>query len=345
MAPAPQFAATKLPAVEWKGLATRRTTRPSAKVPTTRQCSSLPRQSRIALETSLPLKTGAQFFVRQSSITNRTFAIALEHGRFNSSVGQLLVSMFPNGVASGQFLARVFSHRHPANGPCVECHIDGIRQRRIGDVFFLQKGFHQFRRLTRSAQDCEALPRLPGQSISRDCAVVIDAQKQIFLRARADLGKKQPRQKGRTINLLERTLHYRAERVMRETPQGNVRCRTRETLVARQFDCRHAQPLDIAGMADRAHRDPVVNLKNLLPRAPKRHEKNSVTISDCRDRTAGRKLCFDILAPVRDRFYPTIWFFDHATLCRKTCAIFSSGNVVIPSRETVLISGKIFPLR
>src|SRR5260370_10518403 len=118
---------------------------------------------------------------------------------------------------------------------------------------------------------------------------------------------------------------------MRQTAQRNVRSRTRETLGAGQFDCRQPQSFDVAGMTDRAQCNPVVNLKNLLPRASKRYEKNSVTISDRRDRTAGRKLCFDILAPVRDRFYPTIRLFDHATFWLKLPAIFSSGNVVIPS--------------
>src|SRR4029077_2278372 len=225
---------TKLPAGEWKGLATRRTTRPSAKVPTTRQCSSLPRQSRIALETSLLLKSRPHFFVCQSSITNSAFPVALQHGRFHSSVGQLLISILPNRVAFRQFLGRIFSHCHSANAPCIERHIDRIRQRRIGDVFFLQKLFHQLCRLARATQDCKPLPRLPSQTISRDCAVVIDAQKQILFRTRTDLGKKQPRQEGGTINLLERALHYRAERVMRETTQGNVRSRPREPLRARQ---------------------------------------------------------------------------------------------------------------
>src|SRR5438128_8508582 len=120
MARARPCVASESPAVEWKGLATRRTTRPSAKVPTTRQCSSLPRQSRIALETSLPLKTGTQFFVRQSSISNRALAVALENGRFNSTVGQLLISMFPNGGAFRHFLARVFSDRHPPDAPPIQ---------------------------------------------------------------------------------------------------------------------------------------------------------------------------------------------------------------------------------
>src|SRR5947207_1195011 len=189
MAPEPQYGWLKMPALEWKGFATKRTRPPSAKAPATRQCFSLSRRSRVALETSLPLKTGTQFFVRQSSITNRAFTVALEHGRFNSSVDELFISMFPNSVAFGQFFARVFSNRHPSNAPSIEGHIDRIRQRGIGYVLFLQKLFHQLRRLTRSAQDGEALPRLPGQAISRECPVVTDVQKQKVLVARHECSK------------------------------------------------------------------------------------------------------------------------------------------------------------
>src|SRR5216110_1666331 len=139
MAPEPQYGGLKMPALEWKGFATKRTRPRSAKAPATRQCFSLSRRSRVALETSLPLKTGTQLFVRQSSITNRAFSVALEHGRFHSSVDQLFIPVFANGVAIRQFLDRIFSRRHPADAPCIECHIDRIRKRRIGDVLFLQK--------------------------------------------------------------------------------------------------------------------------------------------------------------------------------------------------------------
>src|SRR5436305_12432816 len=142
MAMGPQSGPLKLPAVEWKGPATKRTTLPSGQVLTTRQCFSLSRRNLVALETSLPLKTETQFFVGQSPITNRAFAVAFEHGRFNSSVDELFISMFPNSVAFGQFLARVFSNRHPSNTPSIEGHIDRIRQRGIGHVLFLQKLFH-----------------------------------------------------------------------------------------------------------------------------------------------------------------------------------------------------------
>src|SRR5437588_11712783 len=95
---------SKLPAAEWTVFATKRTTLPSAQAPTTRQCFSLSRGNLVALETSLPLKTGTQFFVGQSSIANRVFAIALEHGRFNSTLAQLLLTICANRVALRQCL-------------------------------------------------------------------------------------------------------------------------------------------------------------------------------------------------------------------------------------------------
>src|SRR5438105_4784906 len=132
---------------------------------------------------------------------------------------------------------------------------------------------------------------------------------------------------------------------MRETPQRNIGRRSRETFRAREFNRRHSQALDVTRVADRAHRDPIVNLENLLPCAAERDEDNPVTIPDGRNRTALRELGLDVLAPVRNRFHPTIRFFDHATLCLKIPAIFSSGRVLIPSPETILISGKILPPR
>src|SRR5205809_6609802 len=99
-------------------------------------------------------------------------------------------------------------------------------------------------------------------------------------------------------------------------------------------------------MTNRSHRDPVVDFINLLSRAAaNRQKKNAFSVSDRSDRTALRELRLHIFAPVRDRFHPTVRFFDHATLWLKTSATFSLGRVVIPSRETILINGKIFPLR
>ena len=100
--------------------------------------------------------------------------------------------------------------------------------------------------------------------------------------------------------------------------------------------------LDIARMADRAHRDPIINLENFLPGPAERQKQNPIAITNGRDRTARRELRLDVFAPVRNRFDPTIWLFDHATVLLKSAAIFFSGRVVMPSRETILITGKIF---
>src|SRR4029077_15321793 len=59
----------------------------------------------------------------------------------------------------------------------------------------------------------------------------------------------------------------------------------------------------------------------------------------------GGELPVDILAPVGDRFDPTIRLFDHATISLNTAAILLSGKGVMPSRDTNLITGYIFPLR
>src|SRR6266404_2761313 len=133
---------------------------------------------------------------------------------------------------------------------------------------------------------------------------------------------------------------------MDEPAQRHIRSRTSETFRAGEFYRRQSQTFDVAGMTNRAHRDPVVDLKKLLARtSAHRQEKNSIAITNRRNRTPLRELRFNVLAPVRDRFYPTIRFLDHATLCLKISPTFASASVVIPSRDTILISGKTFPLR
>src|SRR4051812_5955014 len=132
---------------------------------------------------------------------------------------------------------------------------------------------------------------------------------------------------------------------MRQPSQRHIRRRARESFRARQLDCRHPQPLDIARMSDRAHRDPIVNLEKLLSRFSQRQEKNSVAITQRDNWAAARELRLDVFRAVRDRFNPAVRLFDHATLRLKTAAIFFSGKVVMPSRETILIIGNIFALR
>src|ERR1041385_2026339 len=98
-------------------------------------------------------------------------------------------------------------------------------------------------------------------------------------------------------------------------------------------------------MSDRAHRDAIVNLEKFLPRFSEGEEKNPVAIAERDDRAAARQLGFDVLRAVRDRFDPPVWLLDHATLRLKTAAIFFSGKVVMPSRDTTLMTGKIFAFR
>ena len=84
-----------------------------------------------------------------------------------------------------------------------------------------------------------------------------------------------------------------------------------ETFRAGEFDGGHAQTLDVARMPDGAHRDAVVDLENLLPLAAHGEEQDAIAIRECGDRAAAGELVFDILAPVRDGFDPTIGLFDH----------------------------------
>ena len=92
-------------------------------------------------------------------------------------------------------------------------------------------------------------------------------------------------------------------------------------------------------MTDCTHRNPVVNLENFLPCLAECEKQNSVVITERCNRAARGKLCFDVLAAVGDRLNPTIRLFDHATVSLKTAAILLSGKVVIPSRDTILMSG------
>src|SRR3954471_9668656 len=132
---------------------------------------------------------------------------------------------------------------------------------------------------------------------------------------------------------------------MREPSQRYVGGRARESFGAGQLDRSHPQPLDIARMPDRPHRDAIVNLEQFLPRFSQGQKKNSVPVPYRDNRTPGRKLRLDVLGAVRDRFDPTIRLLDHATLRLNTAAIFFSGNVVMPSADTILMIGKIFAPR
>src|SRR3954468_22124333 len=98
-------------------------------------------------------------------------------------------------------------------------------------------------------------------------------------------------------------------------------------------------------MTDRAHRNTIVNLKDFLSRSTKSQKKNPFIETDGSDGASGRELRLDVLATIRYGLNPAIRFFNHATDSRKIAAIRSSASVLMPSRETVLITGKTLPLR
>src|SRR4029078_12472552 len=98
-------------------------------------------------------------------------------------------------------------------------------------------------------------------------------------------------------------------------------------------------------MTNRAHANSIIDLENLLSRATDGKKQDALVKPDRGDWTARCQLRLDVLAPVRDRFDPSVRFFDHATDSLKIAAIFSSDKVLMPSLETVLMIGKIFPLR
>src|SRR5437762_2792260 len=106
-----------------------------------------------------------------------------------------------------------------------------------------------------------------------------------------------------------------------------------------QLNRRHSQPLDVSRVTDRSHPDTIVDLEKFLPPLTEGEEQNAVAITERRDGTAGGELPFNVLAPVGDRFYPTIRLFDHATISLNTAAILLSGKVVMPSRDTILMTG------
>src|SRR6266567_3351847 len=98
-------------------------------------------------------------------------------------------------------------------------------------------------------------------------------------------------------------------------------------------------------MPNPSHCDSIVDLEKFLARLAKREKQNAFSITQRRDGTAGGELPFDVLAPVGDGFDPTIRLLDHATISLNTAAILLSGKVVMPSRDTILITGQIFPAR
>src|SRR3954452_11762296 len=132
---------------------------------------------------------------------------------------------------------------------------------------------------------------------------------------------------------------------MRQAAQRHVGRGTGEAFRAGQLDRRHPQAFDVTRMTDRTHRDPIVDLENLLPSRTHGDEKNSVIATDGNDRAATRELRLDVLATIGDCFDPPVRLFDHATLRLNNSAVFSVATVLIPSRATTYITGKILAFR
>src|SRR5262249_4175191 len=226
------------------------------------------------------------------------------------------------------------------DAPCVERGVERRFKVSIGPVLSFEKCFHQFPRLLCPTEHGKIPPRLRVRSaVGCNLAIVLHSQKQILLGPCSYFRKEHPCQVGWTKNLFERGLHYRNKRVMYEPPQRNICRRPGEPFGAGQFDRRHSQSLDISGVTNRTHRNPIVDLKNLLARLTYSEKQNAISIAERCDRTARSKLRFDVLAPVGDGFNPTVRFFNHATLSLNTAAILFSGKVVMPSRDTILIRG------
>src|SRR3954468_18872610 len=132
---------------------------------------------------------------------------------------------------------------------------------------------------------------------------------------------------------------------MSEPAQRYVCGRTREPLRARQFNRRHSQPLDVARMSDRSHRNPIVNFEDLLSRSPECDKQDSVGVTQGRNRAARSQLRFNVFAAIRNRLDPAIRFLDHATSFLKISPIRASERVRIPSRETIFKIGNIRAFR
>src|SRR5262245_10515790 len=64
-------------------------------------------------------------------------------------------------------------------------------------------------------------------------------------------------------------------------------------------------------MPNCSHCDPIVNLEKFLARLTERDKQNAFAVTERRDGTTGGELPFDVLAPVSDRFDPTIRLFNH----------------------------------
>ena len=150
---------------------------------------------------------GLDFLFREHAIPNADLRIAFQHACFDAAGLEVIVpsaaiksfagnsrirssasAIFPTLQAFSAVFSAAFSVA-PAWCSCLKIRL------------------HQFGRGARAAERSKILPRLrEAGAVSGDRAVIFEAQKQIVLRLRADLRKKQARQIRRAVDLLETPL-------------------------------------------------------------------------------------------------------------------------------------------
>src|SRR5207249_5252028 len=122
----------------------------------------------------LIVNQGAQFRIRQRSITNCPAGIALEQSRFDSTVCELFLSIFPNSSGLWQRLCVVCLQSHVSDAPCVEFRVKRRHEVCVRRVLSFEKSFHQFSRLLRPAEHCDILSRLRvGCALACDFPIVV----------------------------------------------------------------------------------------------------------------------------------------------------------------------------
>ena len=106
--------------------------------------------------------------------------------------------------------------------------------------------------------------------------VIIEADEKIGLLRFPNFGKQNSRQIRRTVNLLKRLFQRGTKRVGRHATERYVRGRASKSFGASQLNRHHPQSFNIARMSDAAHRDPVVNLKDLSPVTSEGQEQDPI---------------------------------------------------------------------
>src|SRR5271165_6848783 len=119
-------------------------------------------------------------------------------------------------------------------------------------------------------------------------AVIIQTNKEIFLLGFSYFREQKPRQVRRSVNLLERLFQGRTERISCHATERHIGGRTSETFRACQLDGHYTQPFDIA------HRNAVINLKDLSAVAPECQQQDAVRETNPDGWTSRSKFVFNV---------------------------------------------------